>query len=165
MGYKFLAQVVWLQKRCKLNQYTLLTTNDLDWVLLTNSFCKYDINHRWNPCADMLDWCNDVVLAFNSMMRNERFVINFHTNEIIRISKNAFSSKVIHKETIDQKQKRRELQWNSLFCKVLLSLHAKTFLTGYCHQFIVVRYGLCGFWLASPEHLWSNFLFQLVGAS
>ena len=93
--YDLVASALGLPTDRTLQEYTIPTTNDPDGILIKNIMREMLIFNRRNPNADTYDWNRHVTLAFDSMSCKGRFVVNYHTNEIVGIASDCLRSTVI----------------------------------------------------------------------
>jgi hypothetical protein len=96
--YDLLAEALGLPKSRTLQYYTVPTTNERDGVLLANLKKEkhaYDIR---NPNADRFHWTRHCTLAFDSMTCKGRFVVNYHTGDIVGVDNECLKPDVIAEE-------------------------------------------------------------------
>ena len=96
--YDLVASALGLPTDRTLQEYTIPTTNDPDGILVKNIMREMQIFNDRNPNAGLFDWERHVTLAFDSMSCKGRFVVNFHTNEIVGMATDCLKPNVILNE-------------------------------------------------------------------
>lgn len=92
---------LWSYSVRTLQEYMIPNVNEPDGVMLPNIEYEQDVFTQKNPGATNLNWRRHVILAFDSMIVKGRFVVNFHTNEIVGVTADIFSRDVLLKELRD----------------------------------------------------------------
>ena len=96
--YNLVAKIMGLPTYRTIRRYKSSSVNAPDGVLLSNidaARLKFDLDH---PDCPKDDFKHHVTLAYDEMLVEGQFSVNYHTNTLIGIADNAFERSVIERE-------------------------------------------------------------------
>eukprot|EP00957_Ditylum_brightwellii_P120210 9172661-Ditylum_brightwellii.AAC.1 len=102
--YDILAACLNLQTDRMFKEYKVPMSNEPDRLIIQNIVCEMKIFDSKHLDASRLSWKRHCSLVSDAMTCKGRFVVNFHTNEVVGVAPDCLKTDVIFKE-IEEVQK------------------------------------------------------------